>query len=88
MDASNGTNGANGTLSSSKLLWRHPDPHATPMYEYLQAVNQTYNLRLSMYQDLHKWSIENIDAFWQSVWKFAGVRAEGNASPVRHTKTQ
>jgi acetoacetyl-CoA synthetase len=81
-DMANGSTDANGTPAGSKLLWRHPDPQSTAMHRYLQAVNQSHNLRLSTYSDLHQWSIENIDAFWQSVWKFVGIRAEGDASPV------
>jgi hypothetical protein len=78
----NGSNGDNGQTSCAKLLWSHPDPRTTPMYEYLQAVNKEHNLHLSTYRELHQWSITNIDAFWQSVWKFVGVKAEGDASPV------
>jgi acetoacetyl-CoA synthetase len=57
------------------------------MHKYLKEVNHSYNLSLSTYQDLHRWSIENIDAFWQSVWKFVGVKAAGDASPVSSTIT-
>lgn len=78
----NGTADSNGTNSSSKLLWKHADTESTAMHKYLKEVNYTYNLNLFTYQELHRWSIENIDAFWQSIWKFVGVRAEGEASPV------
>ncbi|KAL5115575.1 hypothetical protein ACEQ8H_006551 [Pleosporales sp. CAS-2024a] len=77
---SNGTSRPNGTHTESKLLWKHADPDSTPMYKYMQAVNKAYNLDLSTYQELHKWSIDNVDAFWQSVWRFVGVRADGDAS--------
>jgi hypothetical protein len=82
MDTPNGTKSANGTSIQPKLLWKHAEPHSTPMYQYLQSVNQTYNVQLSTYPELYQWSIKNIDAFWQSVWKFTGVRADGDASPV------
>ena len=85
-DGSNGANGTNGidrtNSTSAKLLWKHPNPQTTPMYKYLQAVNQEHNLQLSTYPELHDWSIRNIDAFWQSVWKFVGIKADGDASPV------
>jgi acetoacetyl-CoA synthetase len=86
-NTSNGTAVLNGTHSSSKLLWKHADPGSTPMHKYLKEVNYSYNLNLYTYQELHRWSIENTDAFWQSVWKFVGVRAEGDASPVSATIT-
>ncbi|KAH7384130.1 hypothetical protein DE146DRAFT_216689 [Phaeosphaeria sp. MPI-PUGE-AT-0046c] len=78
----NGTTKTNGALSGSKLLWKHPDPRSTPMHKYIRAVNYTHDLQLSNYAELHQWSIENIDAFWHSVWEFVGVRAEGSASPA------
>lgn len=81
---SDGSAEANGAHTGSKLLWKHSDPKSTPMHKYLQEVNQSQNIQLASYQELHKWSIANIDAFWQSVWKFVGVRAEGDASQVSH----
>jgi len=82
MDSPNHTDSANGVSSTAKLLWTHPDPSSTPMTKYLRHVNITYDLQLSTYGDLHTWSIQNIDTFWESVWKFVGVRAEGSATPV------
>jgi len=82
MNTTNHTDSANGTSTRAKLLWKHPDPTSTPMSKYLQHVNYTYNLRLSTYPELHRWSIDHIDTFWESVWKFVGVRAEGSESPV------
>ena len=79
----NGTNGTNGTSMGAKLLWRHSSPKSTPMYQYLQKVNETHRLQLSTYSELYEWSIDNIDWFWQSVWDFVGVRAQGKANRVR-----
>jgi acetoacetyl-CoA synthetase len=78
----NSTNTTSGASTSAKLLWRHAKPKSTPMYKYLQQVNQIYCLELSTYPELHQWSIEHIDEFWQSVWSFAGIKAEGSPCPV------
>ncbi|KAE8853512.1 hypothetical protein PTNB73_02164 [Pyrenophora teres f. teres] len=69
----NGTNGSNGTPSGSKLLWEHGSPETTPMHQFLQSVNKTRGLQLSSYKELHQWSIENIDQFWQRTWEFVGA---------------
>lgn len=53
------------------------------MYQYLQKVNAKHDLQLSTYPELYKWSINNIDQFWQSVWDFVGIRAQGKATRVR-----
>ncbi|KAF1941435.1 acetoacetate-CoA ligase [Clathrospora elynae] len=76
----NGTHDDNGTSASSTLLWTHSSPQSTPMYQFLQSVNQTHHLELSSYPELHKWSVENINKFWQRVWDFVGVRHEGSPS--------
>lgn len=80
----NGTNGTNGTPAGARLLWRHSSPKSTAMYQYLQQVNKTYGLQLETYPELHQWSVDNIDQFWQSVWDFVGIRAQGRATRVRH----
>lgn len=85
INGSNGTtNGSNGTSTGAKLLWRHSSPESTPMYQYLQRVNEAYGLRLSTYPELYQWSIDNIDSFWHSVWDFVGVRAQGRAARVSY----
>lgn len=54
------------------------------MYKFLQEVNKAYGLDLTSYQELHKWSIENIDEFWQTAWNFVGVRHQGQLKSVRN----
>jgi acetoacetyl-CoA synthetase len=87
-DQANGTDGADlsiGSSKSSKLLWRHASPQSTPMYRFMESVNDKLGLQLSDYKELHRWSIDNIDAFWGHVWKFVGVRAERESSRVSCT---
>lgn len=30
---------------------------------------------LEKYSELHKWSVENVKDFWETVWHFCGVKA-------------
>ncbi|RYN52620.1 Malonamoyl-CoA synthetase [Alternaria tenuissima] len=73
----NGTKGTNGSPTGPKLLWEHPSPKTTPMYQFLKLVNETHNLRLSNYSELHAWSINNVNSFWQRAWDFVGIRHQG-----------
>ena len=70
---------ANGTAKVSKggkrKLWTHPDPQATRMAEFMRVVNQKYGLRLESYEDLYRWSIDDIASFWAEVWDFTGITA-------------
>lgn len=61
------------TQKAAKELWRHPDPASTPMWQFLQTVNQKHNLHLTGYPDLYKWSVDNVAQFWDEVWQFVGM---------------
>jgi len=52
------------------------------MYQFMESVNKDFGLQLSKYDELHRWSIDQIDAFWGHVWKFVGIRAECQSSRV------
>ena len=42
--ASKDTNGeTNGEQEEGQLLWEHPNPKETKMWEFLQKVNKKYN---------------------------------------------
>lgn len=88
----NGFNGSsnghkNGTHippeDSSSLLWRHPDPESTKMWEFLLLVNKRHGLNLHTYSQLHQWSIDHIASFWGDVWDFVGIRASEPYEQVR-----
>ncbi|KAK6216439.1 hypothetical protein LQW54_003443 [Pestalotiopsis sp. IQ-011] len=56
-------------------LWRHPKPESTQMYKFLHHVKAKYRLDIDDYPGLYKWSIENVAAFWEDVWRFCGIKA-------------
>lgn len=70
-----------------KLLWQHPSPQATAMYEFLEHVNGKYGLRLSNYEELHRWSIDQLAEFWGTLWTYVGVRAKRQATRVSVAKS-
>lgn len=41
----------------------------------MQIVNQRYNKAFSTYNELYRWSIEQIPDFWKEVWDFVGIHA-------------
>ena len=61
--------------SPAEELWRHPDPHATPMWAFLQQVNKRHSLDIREYAGLYEWSIQNVELFWGEVWDFVGIKA-------------
>lgn len=83
---------SNGISDNSVTkLWEQsaPDREATAMYKFMVLLNRKHGLQLKTYDDLHKWSIENIAAFWGEVWESTGVVASRPYDLVRiwpHTR--
>lgn len=65
------------------VLWRHPNPESTPMWEFLQHVNKKHGLSLDGYPALYKWSIDEVALFWEEVWHFVGITASKPFDEVR-----
>ncbi|KAJ9136719.1 Acetoacetate-CoA ligase [Pleurostoma richardsiae] len=64
------------------VLWRHPDPKATPMAKFMDHINTKFGLVLNDYPSLYKWSTENVAEFWEEVWHFCGIRASKSYDQV------
>lgn len=43
--------------------------------KFIEFVNRKFDLSISTYDQLYKWSVENIPSFWAAVWEFAGIKA-------------
>ena len=42
---------------------------------FIQSVNRRYRMKISSYNELHKWSHENLAEFWESLWNFCEIKA-------------
>lgn len=80
MALANGINGVQKELGTK--LWEHSDPQSAKMHEFMQHLNVNYGLMLKTYDDMHRWSIENIPEFWEEVWKFTKVKASKDYTKV------
>lgn len=45
------------------------------MWGFKDTLNSKYGLNLQTYDELYRWSIENIPQFWAETWSFCGVEA-------------
>ncbi|HET7287501.1 MAG TPA: acetoacetate--CoA ligase, partial [Pyrinomonadaceae bacterium] len=45
------------------------------MTRFIAFVNEREGKRFTTYEELYRWSIEDIPAFWTAVWDFCGVKA-------------
>ena len=55
----------------SNILWEPSIDtiSQTNIYKLKQYINKKYSLDISNYNQLHKWSIQNIDLFWEVMWE-------------------
>ncbi len=60
------------------LLWQASPQRqqASNMQAFLERANSEYSLNLNSYADLHQWSIEQREAFWSLLWRYAKVEAQ------------
>jgi acetoacetyl-CoA synthetase len=59
-----------------KRLWT-PDPDLakrSQMHQYMQFVNAYSDRKFTTYEELHRWSVENIAAFWGTFWHYSGIK--------------
>ena len=60
-------------------MWEPRDPSATSMDAFRRTVNQRFSLDLQTYDELWRWSCDNLNAFWSTVWDEVGVIASVKA---------
>ncbi|KAJ5609582.1 hypothetical protein N7528_010149 [Penicillium herquei] len=59
--------------SNPRAVWKHPYPKTTRIDAFRRHVNRKYGLALRGYNDLHKWSVDQLEAFNAELWEFCGV---------------
>lgn len=60
----------------SEVLWT-PDQSTienSAMKHFMDEVNDKYGLKLESYQDLWKWSVDHLEDFWDTAWKFFNIK--------------
>ena len=67
-----------------EILWKPSAAQieATRLVAFQRWLAMERGLQFDDYQALWQWSIDDIEGFWQSVWDFFGVQADGSCSPV------
>lgn len=71
-------------MQSNKPLWQPSDDriNASNMMRFAHQLTCELGLVFSDYDELHQWSIEYPELFWQQVWTFTNIRASKNADSV------
>jgi acetoacetyl-CoA synthetase len=60
-----------------KMLWRPSTQRVkdSNMYRFMEFVNARHGKNLSDYDQLYRWSVDNIPDFWAAMWDFAPIKA-------------
>ncbi|HJX32950.1 MAG TPA: acetoacetate--CoA ligase, partial [Solirubrobacterales bacterium] len=73
---------------TGELLWK-PSPELVErarLTEYMRWLEAERELRFGGYEELWRWSVDDLEGFWGSIWDFFGVRADGDRSQVLTTR--
>lgn len=54
-------------------IWTPPKDALTSLHQFINYVNMEYNLSVSSYTELHQWSIQCIEQFWQACVDFSNI---------------
>jgi acetoacetyl-CoA synthetase len=69
---------------SGELLW---EPSAelverSRLTEFMRWLKRERDLSFDGYHELWQWSVDDLDAFWDAIWDFFGVEADGERRAV------
>jgi acetoacetyl-CoA synthetase len=72
------------TAAGGDLLW---EPSAelverSRLVEFMRWLERERGLTFDGYAELWQWSVDDLDAFWDAIWDFFGVQADGERGAV------
>ena len=74
---------------SAEVLWT-PGPEqlqSSRLVQYQRWLEKEKGLVTRDYAQLWRWSVEDLDRFWQSIWSFFDVQADGSREPALGRRT-
>ena len=51
-------------------IWIPENYKSSNLYQFEFFISKKYNISFSEYDELHKWSITNLEKFWESITEF------------------
>jgi acetoacetyl-CoA synthetase len=75
---------AQRSMGEGDVLWQATPAQAaqTRLASYQRWLAANRGVDLQAYADLWSWSVGDIECFWQTVWDFFDVQADGSPEPV------
>jgi len=68
----------------SRLLWTPPgqQSQSTAMHRLMDKLNTENNLELDSFRALHRFSIDELETFWDAVWDFCDIKGSKGGAPI------
>ncbi len=65
------------TVKEGDLLWTpsHEWLARSNLTAYMRWLDRTRSLKFASYEELWRWSVDNLDTFWATIWEYCGVKA-------------
>jgi acetoacetyl-CoA synthetase len=72
------------------ILWNPPQTlmEGSNMKRYMRWLSENQQLEFANYDALYQWSVRDIPAFWESIWKFFDLKSSGDYSKVLERPAQ
>jgi acetoacetyl-CoA synthetase len=72
------------TAASPEALWQPSAElvEGSRLTEYTRWLQSERGLGFDSYEELWRWSVDDLEGFWGSIWDFFEVRADGDREPV------
>ncbi|MDP9347498.1 MAG: acetoacetate--CoA ligase [Actinomycetota bacterium] len=70
--------------TAAPILWdpTEADRAGANVTRFLEWLSQEHGLAFADYGELWRWSVDELEAFWESIWRYYGVEASGTWSEV------
>lgn len=65
-------------IKEGTLLWEPGEKRKqqSKIYDYMKWLNEHKNLRFDDYHSLWQWSVDELKAFWSSIWEYFDIQAK------------
>lgn len=72
-------------MENPKLLWTPSETlrKNSNVSGYMQWLKENYHLSFNDYHELWQWSVNNVDDFWKSLWKYFDIQHDGKVTSAR-----
>jgi acetoacetyl-CoA synthetase len=60
----------------AEMLWQPSERQIkqTQMYQFMKMINERFSCSFSRYEELYRWSVDNIPEFWAAMWDFGQIK--------------